>query len=78
MTCFVTSPAEGRCFDEPSDFNATAAQCENVAPVIDCEPMHATICSGAGSSGPVEAGGAPADGIGEGGEGGGGQPPVGA
>lgn len=76
MTCFVTSPAEGRCFDEP-DFNATAAQCENVAPVIDCEPMHATICSGAGLSEPVEGrapGGAPADGIGDGG----GQPPVGA
>src|ERR1700677_3173290 len=51
MACFITSLAERRCFEEPSDFCATTAQCENVAPMIDCEPTHATICSGAGLSG---------------------------
>src|SRR5271170_1227767 len=51
MACFITSLAERRCFEEPSDFCATTAQCENAAPVIDCEPMHATICSGARLSG---------------------------
>jgi hypothetical protein len=34
-----------------SDLRAMEAQCENVTPVIDCAPTHATICSGARLSG---------------------------
>ena len=40
-----------------SDRRAMEAQCENVASVIDCAPTHATICSGAGVSGPAGDGG---------------------
>jgi hypothetical protein len=60
ITSLITSPALGAwCLEAvrtalgegSSDLPATSAQCENVAPVIDCEPTHATICSGGGVSG---------------------------
>jgi hypothetical protein len=52
------------------------AQCENVAPVIDCTPTHATICSGGGVNGLAGDGGP--GGVLAGGADGGGHPPVGA
>jgi hypothetical protein len=62
ITSLITSPALGAWRLEAvctglgegsSDLRAMAAQCENVAPVIDCAPTHATICSGDGLSGLV-------------------------
>ena len=38
----------------PPDLRAISAQCEKVAPVIDCTPTHATTCSGAGLSNSIE------------------------